>query len=140
MVAGCVADYHSGMPAAANQTFRVVERCGPGGRTVLCSDDGERLDLIVLSQCSPDLPELLPGARLLPRGHAAWRLESAGQSFDLAARALDAIEVRPGLYAGLHRDFAPGAGDRLAARLLLALLGLPGGAALLRRWHAVRSA
>lgn len=49
------------------------------------------------------------------------------------------VETRPDLYEVLHRPFALGAGDRLAARALLALLRLPGGARLLRAWHARRS-
>jgi len=50
------------------------------------------------------------------------------------------IEERPDLYADLHRPFALGRGERLVARLLLALLRWPGGAVLLRRWHAGRTA
>ena len=50
------------------------------------------------------------------------------------------ITSRPELYAELHRPFALGRGERLAARVLLALLRLPGGAGLLRRWHANRGA
>jgi hypothetical protein len=49
------------------------------------------------------------------------------------------IVARPDLYAELHRPFALGRGERLAARVLFALLRLPGGARLLRRWHANRS-
>ena len=50
------------------------------------------------------------------------------------------IVERPDLYADLHRPFALGRGERLAVRVLLALLRLPGGAGLLRRWHARRGA
>jgi hypothetical protein len=46
---------------------------------------------------------------------------------------------RPDLYRELLRAFALRTGDRLAARILLALLRLPGGARLLRAWHARRS-
>ena len=56
------------------------------------------------------------------------------------ARAVDLIELRPSLFRDLHRPFALGAGERLAARCLLALLRLPGGAKLLRAWHARRGA
>jgi hypothetical protein len=48
------------------------------------------------------------------------------------------IVERPGLYAALHQPFALGRGERMAARVLLALLRLPGGAGLLLRWHARR--
>jgi hypothetical protein len=50
------------------------------------------------------------------------------------------IEERPDLFDELHRPFALGRSERLVARLLLALLRLPGGAGLLRRWHAGRAA
>ena len=56
------------------------------------------------------------------------------------AQSVDRIELRPSLFSDLHRPFALGAGERLAARCLLALLRLPGGARLLRAWHARRSA
>jgi hypothetical protein len=52
---------------------------------------------------------------------------------------VDRIEMRPWRFDELHRPFALGAGDRLAVRILLALLRLPGGAKLLRLWHARRS-
>jgi hypothetical protein len=48
------------------------------------------------------------------------------------------VVERPGLYAALHQPFALGRGERMAARVLLALLRLPGGAGLLLRWHARR--
>ena len=50
------------------------------------------------------------------------------------------IVERPGLFATLHRPFELGRGERIAARVLLALLRLPGGASLLLRWHARRGA
>lgn len=50
------------------------------------------------------------------------------------------IVERPLLFATLHQPFALGRGERMAARVLLALLRLPGGAGLLLRWHARRGA
>lgn len=50
------------------------------------------------------------------------------------------IVERPELFARLHQPFALGRGERMAARALLALLRLPGGARLLRRWHVRRGA
>jgi hypothetical protein len=58
---------------------------------------------------------------------------------DARGREIERIEMRPSLFAALHRPFSLGAGERLAARALLALLRLPGGARLLRAWHAGRS-
>ena len=71
--------------------------------------------------------------RALPGGDAELTVRDAGGA------VVDRIETRPSLFAELHRPFALGAGDRIAARALLALLRLPGGARLLRRWHARRS-
>ncbi len=48
------------------------------------------------------------------------------------------IVERPELFATLHQPFALGRGERMAARVLLALLRLPGGGGLLLRWHARR--
>ncbi len=56
------------------------------------------------------------------------------------AHGTDRIELRPSLYHALHRPFTLGSGERLAARALLSLLRLPGGARLLRAWHARRAA
>lgn len=55
-------------------------------------------------------------------------------------RGTDRIALRPSLYASLHRPFELRAGERVAARCLLALLRVPGGAKLLRAWHARRGA
>lgn len=55
------------------------------------------------------------------------------------AQGTDRIAMRPSLFADLHRPFALGAGEKFAARCLLALLRLPGGTKLLRAWHARRS-
>jgi hypothetical protein len=50
------------------------------------------------------------------------------------------IVERPDLFQELHQPFALSRGERLAVRVLLLLLRLPGGAVLLRRWHAGRTA
>jgi hypothetical protein len=58
---------------------------------------------------------------------------------DIASADFQIVE-RPELFALLHRPFELARGERLAARMLLALLRLPGGAGLLLRWHARRGA
>jgi hypothetical protein len=135
------ADYHLPMQSSAVATYRLVERSGPGQRVVLRRDDADRPDLLVIAGFrGATLPEAIAGPRVTSQGAAAWRLEGDGRAIQFEARAVDEIEVRPALYAALHRRFAPGAGDRLAVHVLLALLRLPGGAGLLRRWHARRGA
>jgi hypothetical protein len=87
----------------------------------------------------PELPDALPGARLESRGGGSYRLQTERGSLEFSARAIDRIAMRPSLLDSLHRPFALGARDRFAARVLLALLRLPGGARLLRLWHARRT-
>ncbi|MGH8864583.1 MAG: hypothetical protein ACREVZ_08045 [Burkholderiales bacterium] len=68
----------------------------------------------------------------------SWRIQSIEGRFEFQALAVQMIEECPSLYAPLHRPFSLGTADRLAVRILLWLLQLPGGAGLLRRWHAHR--
>ncbi len=124
MVTARVADYHLRMPASASDEFRLVDRTGPGQRVVYRKGTQDRTELLVLSGYREStLPETIAEPRI-----------------QFEARAIDRIEMRPALFEGLHRPFALTAGDRLAVRCLLALLRLPGGARLLRLWHARRSA
>ena len=141
VVTTSAADYHLRMPSAASPEFRIVDRAGPGQRVVLRQDTGDRIRLFAMSGYrGPALPAAITNARIEPRGgHAGWRLAGDQGSYDFEARAVDQIETRPSLYEALHRPFALTAGDRLAVRLLLALLRLPGGPRLLRLWHARRS-
>ena len=132
--------------AATNTTevFRVVERAGAGNRLWLRGEGGDRITHIAATgyQGSP-LPETMTHPvlqRTEGAGSRSWQLISDQGRFDFESSAVERIEARPALYADLHRAFALSATDRLAVRLLLALLRLPGGAGLLRRWHARRSA
>ena len=142
VVTARAAVYHSRMPRTAPREYRLVDRAGPGQRVVLRQDAGDETRFFVMSGYrGPALPAAIANARIESRGgRDAWRLAGDQASFDFEARAVDEIETRPSLYAGLHRPFALAAGDRLAVRVLLALLRLPGGPRLLRLWHARRSA
>jgi hypothetical protein len=68
----------------------------------------------------------------------AWRLQCTEGRFEFRAFAVEQLEEFQALYESLHRPFRLSATDRLAVRVLLWLLRIPGGAALLRRWHAHR--
>jgi hypothetical protein len=138
---GCAGDYHRRMPGDASSELRVVERAGPAHRVVLRAGAGGDGDLWVLGGFQgPELPVVLAQARLEPLGGDGYRIAAAQGRYDFSARAVDRIALRPSLFDALHRPFALGTRDRLAARALLALLRLPGGARLLRLWHARRSA
>lgn len=125
--------------------FRIVERNGPGGRLVLqqISSAGSR-SIVIADYAGPELPDVLHDPTIVPaHGDAStagsWRLTCVEGRYDFRARAIDHIEERPGLYEPLHREFALSAADRMATRVLLWALRLPGGARLLRNWHRSRS-
>jgi hypothetical protein len=139
------ADYHLRMAAMNSmETFRVVDRAGGGNRLWLRSDGGDRITHIAASGYQgPSLPEAMTNPvlrRLEGAGQRSCRLETDQGHFEFESAAIERIEARPALYVGLHRPFALSTTDRVAVRLLFALLRLPGGAGLLRRWHASRTA
>jgi hypothetical protein len=135
------ADYHLRMGSASVATFRLIERSGPGQRAVLRREDGSGEHLLVIAGYRGSaLPDAIAHPRVTSLGGSRWSLDGDDRAIQFDARTVDEIEVRPALYSELHRRFAPGAGDRLAVRILLALLRLPGGAGLLRRWHARKGA
>ena len=123
--------------------FETLERNGPGGRLVLgCSTDGDLRRFVIAGYDGPELPARLTDATLEPSSGGArdgWCLRGREGVFAFRARAVDVIEERPALYRPLHRSFALSGTDRIAVRVLLWMLRLPGGARLLRRWHAGRS-
>jgi hypothetical protein len=126
------------MPATRD-CYRIVERQGPARRLVLRCD-GDRVSRMVV--CSgfegPELPDSLTDPRFDEGADGGWLLRCHEGSFEFRARALQQIEERPSLYGPLHRAFALSRADRLAVRVLLGLLRLPGGSRLLRLWHSRR--
>jgi hypothetical protein len=129
------------MPATDTCRYRLVERAGPGRRVRWLAGDGPVRAIIVASGYrGAEPPATLTEPRVESRGGGAWRIASREGPFEFSARAVDAIEMRPALFAALHRPFLLATRERLAARCLLALLRLPGGARLLRNWHAKRAA
>lgn len=125
-------------------TFRVVDRAGGSNRLWLRSEGGDRITHLAASGYQgPSLPETMTNPvfrRQEGAGLRSCRLDTDQGHFEFESAAIERIEARPALYAGLHRSFALSTTDRVAVRLLLALLRLPGGAGLLRRWHASRTA
>ncbi len=135
------ADYHAAMNGDAAKSLRVVERAGPACRVVLRGRTGGGSDTWVLGGYrGATLPDALEDARLEAESPGRYRIRAAQGNFEFAAAAADCIAERPSMFGNLHRPFALRTGERLAARVLLALLRLPGGARLLRRWHAGRTA
>jgi len=140
VVTRSAADYDSSMPGDAATTFRLVDGAGPAQRAVFRAEAPGRSEILVLGGYQgPALPAEIGGPKIEARATGGFQIISEQGILDFDARAIDRIEMRPSLFDELHRPFALGAGDRLAVRVLLALLRLPGGAKLLRLWHARRS-
>lgn len=126
---------------AEARAFRVVERGGPAGRMVLRRQARDAVHWLVISGFQgPDLPAQMSDPAIDPAPDAAgvWHLRCTEGKFQFRARAVDRLATRPALFTPLHRPFALSGTDRLAVRVLLWLLRLPGGARLLRHWHARR--
>src|SRR5512134_770555 len=126
---------------AEARMFRVVERGGPAGRLVLRCQARDSVHWLVISGFEgPELPVQVTDPAIEPAADSAgaWQLRCAEGEFQFRARAVDRLVTRPALFAPLHQSFALSGTDRLAVRVLLWLLRLPGGARLLRHWHARR--
>lgn len=139
MVAATAADYSLPMTDTRTpQSYRVAERGGPAGRVLLRHDDADRRRMVVLAGYhGPDLPAHVTDS-VIDAGEipGTWQLKCAEGVIPFRAHAVDLLEERPALYLPLHRRFALTPGDRIAVRVLLWLLRLPGGASLMRRWQA----
>lgn len=122
-------------PIAAGE-LRVASRAGGGMRRVLI---GSGLRIVVTGCRGAEWPESLHDARLEPTVEpGGWVLVCSGGRFAFSARSVEVHEGRPQLFDPLLAGFSLSARERLAVRLLLRLLRLPGGARLLRAWHAMR--
>ena len=128
------------MPGDAVTSFRLVDGAGPAQRALLRAETPGCSEILVIGGYQgPALPAQIGNPKVEPRAGGGFRIISEQGVLDFDARTIDRIEMRPALFEALHRPFAVGAGDRLAIRVLLGLLRLPGGAKLLRLWHARRS-
>ena len=141
MVAPIAGDYSQPMSADTTApVYSLIERDGPCARRVLRSEAADDLQLIVIAGFrGPALPERLTRPEILGGGAGqGWRISSAEGVFEFHARAVDRIDCRAALYRPLHTRFSLSVGGRVATRLLLRALRLPGGARMLRWWQSLR--
>jgi len=123
--------------AAGSYRVAVPEARG----VVMCAPE-ETEDAPVLI-CTGYAGEALPAAIHDPRverptGSGDWRLTCREGVFDFRARGVEVHEAMPELFDGMLADYALRDRERAVVRWLLRLLGLPGGAKLLRAWHGRR--
>ena len=144
VVGMAAAVYSPAMPESGeSQVFR-IEPGRAAGPLRFRNDAGDRRRFIDIARYQgPALPAALtdPVVEALrdpDRAPRSWRISCAEGRFEFRALAVEQLEECPALYEPLHRPFRLGTSDRLAVRVLLWLLRLPGGAGLLRRWHAHR--
>ena len=135
---------HAMSAAASPRIFRVASGADLAGRLVLRAEEGDATHSFVVSRYEgPTLPGMLtdPVIEPLAAGDAprpGWQLRSSEGQFEFQALAVDQLEECPALYEPLHRPFALRRSDRVAVRVLLWLLRVPGGARLLHLWHTQR--
>ena len=144
VVVTAAAVYSPAMPEADGPQVYRMQSDRSTGPLRFRSDSGDHRRMLVIAHYQgPELPATLTGPIVeavgdpdrAPRG---WRITCAEGRYEFRAHAVEQLEECPALYEPLHRPFRLSTSDRLAVRVLLWLLRLPGGAALLRRWHAHR--
>jgi hypothetical protein len=132
------------MPESSESQVYRIESGRPADPLRYRNDVGNRRRILVIARYQgPELPKALTNPVVdvvgdpdqAPRN---WRIRCTEGRFEFRALAVEQLEECPALYEPLHRPFRLGTSDRLAVRVLLWLLRIPGGAALLRRWHAHR--
>lgn len=129
--------------ASKPPVYRMQSGRSRGPLRFLSDSGGRRRTVVIARYQGPELPATLTGPAVETVGHAgrmpqSWRISCAEGRFEFQARAVELLDECPALYEPLHRSFRLSGSDRLAVRVLLWMLRLPGGAALLRRWHAHR--
>ncbi len=116
-----------------------IERLPPSGVVVATATAADPAPCLVLvAGVEPAPPTRVHDPRVEPTGPGRWRLSCREGEFELRAAGLEWLDPRPQLFQELLAGHALRTRDRVVARGLLLLLGLPGGARLLRAWHARR--
>ena len=136
--------YSPAMPDAGKPPIYRMQLGSSKGPLRFRNDAGDhRRTLVIARYQGPELPATLTGPAVEAAGDSGrmpqgWRLTCAEGRYEFRAQAVELLDECPSLYEPLHRSFRLSRSDRLAVRALLWLLRLPGGAGLLRRWHAHR--
>ncbi len=119
---------------------RFERRPSPAGRATYVPAGGGTQWIDVAGWLAGDLPETLQDPCFVPPQEEGgrWQLTHAGGAGEFVAAGVVLFESAPRILQPLAAPFALKPGERRAARVLLAMLRLPGGARLLRAWHARR--
>lgn len=119
-----------------------VTQAGAAATVSLMSKGSPGQQVAVSGYRGPVLPPLIHDPRLQETGEPAdghsWCISCGEGEFRFSARSVEHHEPLPRLFDPLLDGFALRARDRTVVRVLLRLLRLPGGAWLMRAWHASR--
>ena len=122
--------------------FTVIQAAADEARVSLVSVSSPGLQVVITGYRGPALPRLIHAPQFQPTGESseprAWRLGCREGEFAFTARAVEHHEALPQLFDPLLAEFSLRSRDRAVVRVLLRLLRLPGGAWLMRAWHASR--
>lgn len=122
--------------------FTVIQAVVDTACVSLVSGASPGLQLVITAYRGPALPQLIHDPRLQPAGDSsgprAWRLGCREGEFAFTARTVEHHEALPRLFDPLLAEFSLRPRDRAVVRVLLRALRLPGGAWLMRAWHASR--
>lgn len=119
---------------------RFEKRPAPAGRVTFSSGAPAGPWIEIHGLRAGNLPESLTDPVFTPEAGdlGRWRVRHGDGELEFFAAGVTLFEPRAGLFEPLRAAFALRPRERRAARILLALLRLPGGARLLRAWHARR--
>lgn len=126
-------------PVVAAGAFRSRPLDGAPGTWILEPFESDQPRLVIAGHVGPPFPETLNGLDLRAVSDGRWRLLCREGQFEFAARLVERLEPLPQLFDPLLAPHALRARDRARVGILLKLLRLPGGAWLLRAWHASRN-
>jgi hypothetical protein len=122
--------------------FMVIPAAADAATVSLAAEASPGLQVVITGYRGPVLPRRIHDPRLRPTGETtdpgAWRLSCPEGEFAFTARGVEHHQALPGLFDPLLAGFSLRARDRTVVRVLLRLLRLPGGAWLMRAWHASR--
>ena len=122
--------------------FTVIQAAADAASVSLVARSSPGLQVVIAGYRGPVLPRQIHAPRLQPIDTTAelraWRLSCREGEFPFMARGVEHHEALPQLFDPLLAEFSLRPRDRTVVRVLLRLLRLPGGAWLMRAWHASR--
>lgn len=123
-------------------TFNVARAAADPATVAMESPASPGLRVLIRGYRGPPLPPVVHDPRLQSTpdlaDRAGWRVSCREGEFEFSARGVEHHQALSGFFDPMLAGFALRSRDRAVVRVLLRLLRLPGGAWLMRVWHASR--